>query len=86
MEDKDRIDADIKLAELTHAIREGRRHYEFKMKATAYVAALSVYPTKSQAFVTRAIHTGWIYRNLSAEEVERRCTSTPMKPKDCSPE
>jgi hypothetical protein len=80
MDDKDRIDALIKLAEFKRAVREGRRQYEFQMSATAYVAlaALSVYPVKVPIWIVLiaaltacAIHTLWVYRNFLSNEEGR---------------
>jgi cbb3-type cytochrome oxidase subunit 3 len=78
--DRDRFDALLKLAEFKRTVREGRRQFEWRFTATAFVAlaGLSVFPEKANAWgitavilVLCALHTFWIFWNQSRAEQER---------------
>ena len=80
LEGKDLLDALMKLAEFKRAVREGRRQFEWKFTATAFVAlaGLSAFPEKAPfcaVFVTViliwVIHTHWVYWNSSRAERDR---------------
>ena len=78
--DKDQFDALMKLAEFKRAVREGRRQFEWRFTATAFLAlaGLSIFPQRASVWVIAAaavlicvVHTRWVAWNSESAERDR---------------
>jgi hypothetical protein len=78
--EKDRFDALMKLAEFKRAVRDGRRQFEWKFSASAFVAlvGLSAFPKDAPPIIIvlavaaiLMLHIYWVYWNQSRSEPER---------------